>query len=147
MGFSRHWLRDHGFVLTMVRGSINGRSLMEHVRALNQESHGISGLKELVDCRELIDVSALSVCGVTDASMSETKKPGSRLVFLLPKHSPVLYGIARAYQMFAMERRDAVMISTDFVEAVQWLGLDEKSLHTIQEVARHESCMPESIVG
>ena len=132
MGFSRHWLRDRTFLLTRVEGTIDNRSLLEHVQALNRESDGVIGMKELADCRDLKDVEALSVSAVTQASSLEVKKPGSRLVILVPKDSPVIYGLVRAYEMFATESRDAVIVSTDCDEALRWLNFDEKSQHVIK---------------
>jgi len=105
MGFTRYWLRERAFLLTNVSGRIDNRSLMEHVQALNRESGGVMGLKELADCRELRNVEALAVSGVTQAGSLEVKKPGSRLGILVPKESPVIFGLARAYEMFASESR------------------------------------------
>jgi len=105
MGFTRYWLRERAFLLTNVSGRIDNRSLMEHVQALNRESGGVMGLKELADCRELRNVEALEVSGVTQAGSLEVKKPGSRLGILVPKESAVIFGLARAYEMFASESR------------------------------------------
>jgi hypothetical protein len=143
MGFSRHWLREQAFVLTTVSGSIDSTSLMEHVQALNQESDGVSGLKELADCRELKDVENLSVSGVTKASLFEGKKPGSRLVILVPKDAPVIYGLARAYQMFAEESREAVKVFTDMNHAMSWLEPDENSLRSILEFVNRVPQLPD----
>lgn len=139
MGFSRHWLRDRAFVLTRVTGRIDNRSLLEHVQALNRESNGVIGMKELGDCRDLQDLEALSVSVVTQASSIEAKKPGSRLVILVPKESPVIYGLARAYEMFASESRQAVTVSMDLDEALCWLGFDEACLHMIKGFIHIES--------
>lgn len=147
MGFSRHWLRDHAFVLTKVSGSIDNLSLIEHVQTLNQECVGIDGVKELADCRELKDVERLSVHGVTQASSREQVKPKSRLVILVPKDVPVIYGLARAYEMFASESRDAVMVSTDLDEAVRWLGFDENNLNRGKSFIQQESCAAESVAA
>ena len=139
MGFSRHWLRDHTFILTRVSGTIDNRSLLEHVQALNRERDGVIGMKELADCRDLRDVEALSVSAVTQAGSIEVKKPGSRLVILVPKQSPVIYGLARAYQMFASESREAVIVSTDVDEALRWLEFDETRLQVIKDFILNES--------
>jgi len=140
MGFSRHWLRDHTFILTRVSGTIDNRSLLEHVQAVNRERGGVIGMKELADCRDLRDVEALSVSAVTQAGSIEVKKPGSRLVILVPKESPVIYGLARAYQMFASESREAVLVSTDLDEAIRWLDFDENHVHLIKDFIHNESC-------
>jgi hypothetical protein len=139
MGFSRHWLHDQAFVLTKVSGAINTSSLMEHVLALNEESTDIENLRELADCRELTDVSALSVSGVTQASAREVKKPGSRLVILVPKESPVVYGLARAYEMFAADSRESVIVSTNLDEALRWLKADKATTDFILSVVNQDT--------
>ena len=145
MGLSRHWLREHAFVVTKVSGAIDDRSLMEHVQALNRECAGVDASKELADCRELKDVASLSVTGVTQASSREMKKPGSRVVILVPKDSPVIYGLARAYQMFAAESRDEVMVFTDLNEAMQWLLQDETHVRSILEFVNEHTDKPQVI--
>jgi len=145
MGITRRWFRDRAFLLTTLSGSINNRSLMAHVHALNRESEGTIGLKECLDCRGLHDITELSVEGVTQAGSSERKKPGSRLVILVPKDVPVIYGLARAYEMFAADHRKMVRVCTDVDDAVRWLEPDETSAQFLLECLSSESSLPQSV--
>lgn len=114
-------------------GSLDNRALLEHVQDLNRECVGINGVKELADCRGLTDVEHVSVSGITQACLREEKKSGSKLVILVPKHSPVMYGLARVYQMFASDSREAAILSTDVDDALRWLAPDEKIRRSLLE--------------
>ena len=127
MGFSRNYLKPYNFVLTKITGDINDAELLQHVKALNRETRGISELRELADCRELTSVSALTAQGTTLAASAEEYKPGSLGVILVPKEKEAIYGMARAYQMFAEEHRESVMISRDLDEALNWLTKDNSA--------------------
>ena len=47
-----------------------------------------------------------------------------RLAILIPKDNKAAYGLARAYQMFSEEKREAVNIFHNLDEALVWLTAD-----------------------
>ncbi|MCW8825163.1 MAG: hypothetical protein OQK78_01950, partial [Gammaproteobacteria bacterium] len=82
---------------------------------------GISNLREIADCRGLTGVSSLTGNGTALAASREEYKPGSICVILVPKENDAIYGMARAYQMFAEEHRESVSIYRDIDEALNWI--------------------------
>ncbi|MDH5641065.1 MAG: hypothetical protein OEY28_07205 [Nitrospira sp.] len=147
MAIERRWLHEQRFVLTTVSTSLDNHALLEHVEDMNRECDGITGLKEFADCRALIDVEQVSVSGITQACLREKKKPGSKLVILVPPHSPVMYGLARVYQMFASDSRDVVKVFTDIDDAMRWLEPDEKNRRSLLEFLNDPSGRPSSATG
>jgi len=144
MGVSRYWCHAEKFVLTTVSGALDNQGLLEHVQALNQECHGITGVNELADCRALNDVDHVSVPGITRACLQEENKPGSRLAILVPRQSPVMYGMARVYQMFAADSREAAKVFTNLDEALCWLVPDAKQRGPLMELVNSHASLPKS---
>ena len=144
MSIERRWFAQQTFVVTTVRASLDNHALLEHVEDMNRECAGITGLKEVADCRALTDVEQVSVSGITQACLREKKKPGSKLVILVPPHSPVMYGLARVYQMFASDSRDSVKVFTDIDDAMRWLEPDEKNRRSLLEFLNDPAGRPPS---
>ena len=123
MGFTRYYFQEYNFMLTKLAGEVNDNDLSHHVVALNQETEGLTSLKELADCREITKIK-LSTQGTTDSAGHEKNKPGSKLAILTPKGNNLIFAMARAYQMFSEDFRESVRIFHDLHEAINWLSSD-----------------------
>lgn len=132
MGFSIHYLKDHRFMYTKISGEINNQNLKQHVIDFNKETEGISDLRELADCRDLINLKALTVNGTSYCATLENNKPQSLLAILVTE-SPLLFGMARVYQIFAEGRRGCVKIFKDINNALEWLAKDEQEITLFNE--------------
>ena len=132
MGFTRHYLKEYNFMLTKITGEVNDQNLKQHVMSLNKETEGISALRELADCREIADMSHLTVKGTADCAQLENKRPNS-LLALLVSDSKLLFGMARAYQTFSEDRRKETKIFKNLVDALGWLARDEKEIEFLKE--------------
>jgi hypothetical protein len=102
------------------------------VISLNHETEGISGLRELADCRNITDLSRLSVQGTSDCAALENDRPDS-LLALLVNDSSLLFGLARAYQTFSEENRKDTEIFKDLESALAWLSPDEQEKDRIRD--------------
>ena len=132
MSFSRHFLTQHNFLLTKVENEIDDEQLMQHVLTLNKEAKDITCLRELADCRHLKSVEKLTVQGTTECASQEINKPGSLLAILVPD-SPVIYGMARAYQMFSEDHRKAARVFNNLNDAIKWLSDNENELEIFMD--------------
>ena len=124
MGFERRYLKSCHFVWSKATGELDDNALMEQVLALNSETEGMTDFKELSDCSELVSLDKLTVTGTTSCAAAEDNRSESLLAILV-SDSPLLYGMARSYQMFAENNRQAVRIFTDMEAALRWLAVDE----------------------
>ncbi len=140
MPFERRYCPEQRFMLTTLGGRIDDDDLMDHVLALNEQTAGIEGLLEFGDCAGVKDIDSLSVRGTTRCAEREAVKPGSRLVIYVPPNDPLTFGLARAYQAFAEDKRDAVRGCSSVDEALTWLtqGNEEKmtAIRRFMEEAR-----------
>ena len=137
MGFSRHFFQVHNFMLTKVIGEINDNDLSHHVDALNQETEGLTNLKELADAREITKVN-LSTQGTILSADSEQNKPGSNFAILVPKENDLIFAMARAYQMFSENHRESVKVFRDYSEAISWLTKDNsQEMNEINEFIKN----------
>ena len=131
MGFSTHYFKDLSFFLTKVSGDISDDDLIQHIVSLNKETKELLILKELSDCRKINSVTSLSTQATILAADIEQEKLCSKLAILVPKDNDVIYGMARAYQMFSEDKRGSVSLFSDFDEALMWLSennIEEKEL-------------------
>ena len=122
--FSTHYSKEHNFMLTKASGDLSDSDLIQHIISLNAKTENLLILKELSDCREVKSVASLSTETATLAAKIEQKKSASRLAILIPKDNKAAYGLARAYQMFSEEKREAVSIFHNLDEALVWLTED-----------------------
>lgn len=136
MGFSLHYLKDHRFMYTRISGEINDQDLKQHVIDFNKETEGISDLRELADCRDLINLEALTVKGTSYSAILEDNKPESLLAILVTESS-LLFGMARVYQIFAEGRRESVKIFKDINSALKWLAKDEQEVAIFNEFIKN----------
>lgn len=133
MGFIRKFYQQYDFMLTIISGKVDDKNLFEHVLALNTETEGVIGLKELADARNMTDLKSLSVKGVTRCAAAEIDRPGSKLALLIPRKTPMVYGMARAFQVFSDKHREEVKIFTDIEDAVDWLADNEADSVSISD--------------
>ena len=132
MGISRHYLKENNFLLSRLCGEINDLNLSEHVLAFNRETKEISDLRELVDCRDIENLENLTVNGATsDAKLAE--KHSDYMTAILVNNATLLYGMARAFQMFLDDRRKEVKIFKDFDEALSWLANNDKEINVLKK--------------
>lgn len=132
MGFSRRYLKDNNFLVTKVTGEVNDHNLREHVIELNMETEGISDLRELADCRGIVDLTQLTVQGTSECAKLENNRPNSLLAILVPD-STLLFGMARAYQAFSEDRRKDTEIFKSIDEALAWLSKDEREREELKD--------------
>ena len=104
--------------------TISDSDLIQHTISLNEKTEKILVLKELSDCRAIKSVASLSTETATVAAKIEQKKSVSRMAILIPKDNKATYGLARAYQMFSEEKREAASIFHNLDEALVWLIAD-----------------------
>lgn len=122
-------------VITVTPEEINDQNLFEQVLALNLQAPGITDLKELGDCRNLKYADNLSVNGTTQAAASEIDRPESLLALLI-HDDKLIYGLVRAYQAFAEDRRKSVKIFTKIEEALYWLELSCEAKDKVREMLK-----------
>lgn len=126
MKFIRSYLLEFNLVITTVPSQLTDFNLIEHIQNLNQETAGITDLKEIGDCRNLKDVSKLTVKGTISAASYENDRSDSLLALIIPDDK-LLFGFARAYQTFAEDHRKNVSIFNDIQKALEWLDLCEEA--------------------
>ena len=132
MGISRHYLKEHKFMLTKISEELFDQNLMQHVIALNSETEGVVQLRELADLRETKSLDRLTVRGTIAASQTEANRPESLLAILVPD-STLLFGMARAYQTFSKDKRQAVQIFKDPLQALTWLSQDAQEMEVLSD--------------
>jgi len=140
MGFSVYFNQKNHFVLTRLSGDIDNNNLRNHVLNLNKLTEGISELREIADCRNIENISYLTVEGTKIGAELESNKLGSLLAIVVPD-SPLFYGMARVYQTFSGNHREAVNLFYNIRDALAWLGYGEveiEELITFVETAKNE---------
>jgi len=125
MKFSRYHLEEKNFVLTKVFGEVNDKNLMKHITTLNKETVGYAALRKLSDCRGITNLESLTVSGIIHSSQYLDNRP-DHMTAILVSDSPLLYGMARAFQMFSEEKRKDIQIFKNINEALSWLAVDEQ---------------------
>jgi hypothetical protein len=130
MGFSRYYLKEHNFLLTKVSGKITVDDLLQHVISVNNEMAGKINLRQITDCRNITDLQSLSVKDTTNCAQRETNKPECSLAIIVPD-SPILFGMARAYMMFAEDHRREVQIFQSIHDALEWLAKDPEEFNIL----------------
>ncbi|MCH2205945.1 MAG: hypothetical protein MK132_08775 [Lentisphaerales bacterium] len=125
--------KKHDFILSTAVGLISDQLLLEHVYRLNTLSELYPGFNELADCRYLEDVSGLSGDGARTCALVEKYKEGSKLAILVDD-SPLIYAMARTYEIFAESKRDAVEIFICESEALAWLEYDDEEICELKKM-------------
>ncbi|MFW8602288.1 hypothetical protein ACOHYD_12510 [Desulfobacterota bacterium M19] len=130
MGFSRYYFKEHNFLLTRISGQIAVKDLLEHVITVNKEMTEKINLRQLTDCRSITNLQNLSVKDTTNCAQRETNKPGSSLAIVVPD-SPIFFGMARAYAMFAEDHRGEVRIFQNTHDALEWLANNPEEVNIL----------------
>ncbi len=131
MGFSRYYLKEHNFLLTKVSGKITVDDLLQHVMTVNKEMGKNINLRQLTDCRNITDIQSLTVKETTNCAQRETNKPGSSLAIVVPD-SPIIFGMVRAYTMFAEDHRREIKIFQNIHDALAWLANDPEEVNVLR---------------
>jgi hypothetical protein len=121
MRISRHFLEEQDMTLIRVRGELDDNKLMRYAVALNRIVEKSGAVRHIVDFREVSCLKRLSVLGVTEYAKREPDQPEGSLALLI-SDSSFHFGMARAYQTFALEKRMAVEIFQERDAAVAWCG-------------------------
>ena len=126
MGFSRKYIEDRSFVLTMVRDGANNENLEDHVRTMGEEIKDLHPVVELADTTQLHDLSGFTKTGVVVAGSIEfdrTPAKTDRLAILVA--SDEVYELAEKYQAISSNFRSEARIFWDFDQAIEWLGVSD----------------------
>ncbi|MCP4550167.1 MAG: hypothetical protein GY835_27210 [bacterium] len=132
MGFSRFYLKELDFILTRHPRELDDESLIRYTIDFNKEFEGSVRFREISDCRGLQGIDNLTVEGTTRAAELEIDRPNCRLAILV-KDTKEHYGMARAYQMFASDKRGAVEVFTDLTKALIWLNYSDAEIEIIED--------------
>lgn len=126
MEFPVYFNQKHNFMLTRLAGYIDNNKLRNYVLNLNKLTAGVSGLREIADCRKIENISCPTVEDTTLGAELESNKPGSLLAIVVPD-SPLFYGVARVYQTFTGNHREAKLFY-NIRDALTWLGYGEAEI-------------------
>ena len=145
MGFCHHFIPEHNFLLSTIEGPLDDAGLTEHVREVNELASKSANIKELSDCRSITDLSGLSVQGTVKCAQLEQDKPGSKLAIVVPRENITLYGMARAYHTFSVEKREDVQIFGTIEEAASWLAEDKLEAESMANLAESATAKAEIV--
>ena len=124
MGFTRKYIKERQFVLTLVRDGANDELLKEHVMLLTAETKDIHPFVELADASELHDLSSFTEIGVLVSGSSEVdRKPYKNDKLAILVSSDDAYKLATRYEASSIYYRYGVNVFRDFQEAIEWLGV------------------------
>jgi hypothetical protein len=125
-GFTRKYIKERRFVLTLVRDGASNRSLEEHVRALTEETKDMHPLVELADASELHDLSGLTEDGVAVAGSGEIdRQPHKKDKLAILTSSDEVQNLASKYSATSRYFRADVRVFRDFKSAIDWLGVSD----------------------
>ncbi|MGA9117311.1 MAG: hypothetical protein WB626_11090 [Bacteroidota bacterium] len=148
MPFSRKYFPGTNFILTRVHGCIDDAQLLDHVRSLNAEAREWRAAREVADCRDLGDISRLTVQGTTEAARLEKGQPrciGGRLAIVVPEGGAA-FGMGRAYASVAELARGHAIVTLSLSESLRWLGFPEAELTALEDLINAERPRKEGAV-
>jgi hypothetical protein len=115
----------HRFVYTKLGGHVSDADLVEHQRALLADPRFDSSFCELVDLRDVTEVSVKSRM-VKESAMWPLHAIKARRAIVAP--SDVLFGLSRMYQLYRGEVGEAHLgVFRTLEPALEWLGIDPQS--------------------
>ena len=124
MGFTRKYIKDRHFVLTLVRDGANESLLKEHVQLLTAEAKEIHPFVELADASELNDLSGFTEIGIAIAGATEfDRKPFKRDKLAILVSRDETHELASCYRAPSLYFRVDTKIFRDFKQAIEWLGV------------------------
>jgi len=133
MPIRTYYFKEHSFMLNEFSGGLDDESLMKLINDVNDKTEGITGLRQLSDCRELQNIDNLTVQGTVISSNEEINRPQSLLAILVPEFNQQIYGMAKVYQSFSEANRKAVKIFTDLDEALSWLAQHDQEKELLKK--------------
>ena len=125
MSIQRIYFEPENFVLTLIYGKLTNSELTDHVMEMNREYNHIHGVRELADCRYLVDVSDLTGSAVLNSAEMESgaaRAIGGRGAIVAT--SNLIIGLANMYAAVASDIRDESMVFRSMDEALKWLKID-----------------------
>lgn len=139
MAIKRIYFENANFVLTLIYDSLTDMELVEHVHAMNTEYEGITGIKELADCRYLYDVSQLTARDML--STADAEKGSDRVVQgkgAIIAESDVIFGLASMYAAIASNIREESKAYRKLDEGLNALDLGD-ARNEVEELLSRES--------
>ena len=118
---------DWGIVVTMVSGEVTTEDLRGHATALANDPRAR-------ECDELADLSGVTGVSVPTEAVrgmaewlrdADTNRPGGKLALVAP--TDVGFGMARLYEVHREHPDIEVRVFRERGDALDWLGLGEKS--------------------
>lgn len=124
MGFTRKYIKERKFVLTLVRDRVNDKELCEHVRLLTAETVAMHPFLELADVSELHELSGITKLGtITAGTLEIDRKPHKADKLAVLVSSDEMYKMAAGYIATSFYYRYDARIFKDFRIAIEWLGV------------------------
>jgi len=126
MAINRIYFKEENFVLTIIYDELTDIELAEHVYTMNTEYEGITGIRELADCRYLHDISQLTARDML--STADAEKGSSRVVQgkgAIVAEADVVFGLASMYAAIASNIREESKACRSLEEALDTLDTGE----------------------
>jgi len=126
MSFTRKYIPRLNFVLTEMKNGADNKQFEEHVKLLTEETAHLHPILQLADITQLTDISGLTENGVALAASKEMNRfPYNidKLAILVSNKEVEI--LAHVYKLVSSYFRNDVKIFSDFITAINWLGLDK----------------------
>jgi hypothetical protein len=124
MGFTREYIKDKHFVLTLIRDGANDKLLEEHVHSLTSETEDMHPFVELADATQLQDLSGFTELGASAAGAIEfERKPYKKDKLAILVSTVEAEKLAHGYSATSFYFRYNTRVFRDFRQAIEWLGV------------------------
>ncbi len=123
MGFTRKYIRERKFVLTLVRDRVSDKELFDHVRLLTAETATMHPFLELTDVTELHESGITKLGTITAGTLEIDRKPHKADKLAVLVASDEMYNMAAGYIATSFYYRYDARIFKDFKKAIEWLGV------------------------
>jgi len=134
MGFSRKYIKERMFVLTLVRDGANEKLLREHIESLTKETKDMHPFVELVDASKLNDLSGFTKTGLAVSGSSEfDRKPYKEDKLAILVSSDEAQDLAFSFVSTSIYYRYDAKVFRNYTEAIKWLGVADLE-NTINEL-------------
>lgn len=113
----------HPVVYTVFSGDVSDADFVEHLRLLHADARFNPSMAELVDLREVTEVS-LSPEMISSSARWALHSPFARRAVVAPSH--FLFGLSRMYESYRGELGESEFkVFRTLAPALTWLGLTE----------------------
>ena len=123
----RFYKPDSSFVYVRFGLDIDGKQVLQHMLSYNKETKDRIGLLELCDCRTITSLSTTlttnSLVQSAQLDITEKRVVGGKLAILVP--NKLVFGMARAFEIFARESGRAIGVFYELDEAIEFLNTKE----------------------